>query len=137
MNHDQKAALERVRDRMKNTPGEGFNMRIWKCGSVACAIGTAIEAGDLPGLELERIASLDLMAAFRPVYGSTEGMAAIARYFGIALEDAHWLFDGTAIALPIDEIPPSAVAEHITAWLTKHFPTTPEAPDLFNLEPPG
>lgn len=73
-------------------PDEKFDIDHWKCETVYCAIGNAIELGLVPGLILTK--NQGLLTEYFPASldGGEKRFAAIGKALGITLHEAEYLF---------------------------------------------
>lgn len=104
MNKEKLLAIAKL---MRETPVDKIDMSVWRCGSTACAIGTAILAGVLPGLELIKAKRYHTARYFSlyPVPKGCDalwvleqgddfdfGFGSVAKELGISLWEANRLF---------------------------------------------
>lgn len=56
MNEDTRKLLLAIAANTREIPPGEFNMNTWKCGTVCCAAGSAVDKGLIPGLVLDKMA---------------------------------------------------------------------------------
>ena len=101
--------LRLARDILPNVPEEKFNLKTWKCGSAACAVGWAASDPQFKKEGFKLYSGLfgpdDNRQVFTPSYGDLGGWSAVEKFFGIDFDHAQYLFS--------DEAYGSATKEHV------------------------
>jgi hypothetical protein len=86
-----KERLKRLANYLDTVKPEEFNLKDWKCGTVACAVGHACSIPEFSaaGLKLEFVHGIN---RWTPILGDDESWEAVKLFFGIDDADARWLF---------------------------------------------
>lgn len=110
--------LLRLADHLDTVPPENFKITVWKCDTVACAIGHAVSIFHEEGLHL--FYPEDYRFILIPRYKNQVGLEAVASFFDITEDDAEDLFTYRGIASRnwqetylIEDITPKLVAKVI------------------------
>ncbi len=93
--HDQPkidiAALEAVLDAVRDVPPEAFDMKVWHCGTVGCAIGWFCKKHPQDRLKLENFGPL-VFPTLDDSSPDAEIFEDIAERFGVTEAEAEYLF---------------------------------------------
>lgn len=117
----KKQRLLKLADHLENNVMDHeFDMKEWKCGTTACAVGHAasIPSFQRAGLKLVSYrmkVSGDGYKAFCPIYKGDYGYLGVANFFGIGVDEAHSLFDPDEY--PIDRRDVRTVAKRIREFV--------------------
>lgn len=113
--------LETLAKHLETVPPETFNLKAWKCGTTACAMGHACSIPKFrqAGLKLTEILVWMTEPMLSPEFKGRGGFEAAEFFFGLNEDEALFLFDPDCYPAG-DRTRKQTVINRIRKFIAKH-----------------